>query len=112
MKAQAATCLFLAAMLVLTALPVASASLGPAATVAGTASAGKALGVGPLVYHSHIVDDDNNAQSSGNSDGIVNPGETIELYLNLRNSGTVDALATNDQAKRLEEQRLDSKASS
>jgi len=43
--------------------------------------------VGPLVYHSYTVDDDNNGNSSGNSDGIANCGETIELYVDVYNQG-------------------------
>jgi hypothetical protein len=43
--------------------------------------------VGPLVYDGHTVDDDNTGNSIGNSDGVVNPGETIELYVDLYNDG-------------------------
>jgi len=43
--------------------------------------------VGPLVYAGHMVDDDDNDQSSGNNDGVVNCGETIELYVDLYNQG-------------------------
>jgi hypothetical protein len=43
---------------------------------------------GPLVYNDHTVDDDNNQNSSGDDDGVVDPGETIELYVTLRNQGT------------------------
>jgi hypothetical protein len=43
--------------------------------------------VGPLVYDSHLVDDDDSEQSVGNNDGIVNCGESIELYVLLRNAG-------------------------
>ena len=32
--------------------------------------------------------DDNSGWSSGNGDGIINPGETVELYLTLLNYGT------------------------
>jgi len=35
-----------------------------------------------------VLDDDNSGDSSGNSDGILNPGESIELTLNLTNLGT------------------------
>lgn len=34
------------------------------------------------------IDDDNEGESSGNEDGILNPGEQIELTLNLSNLGT------------------------
>ncbi|MCK4449253.1 MAG: hypothetical protein KAX26_01545, partial [Anaerolineae bacterium] len=51
--------------------------------------------VGPLVYDSHTVDDDNSGQSSGNDDGIVNCGETIELYVDLYNQGSDTATGVN-----------------
>ncbi|RLC50055.1 MAG: hypothetical protein DRH79_08160, partial [Candidatus Cloacimonadota bacterium] len=50
----------------------------------------------------YTIDDDNIGDSSGNDDGIVNPGETIELTLNLKNFGTMTAngveatISTND----------------
>ena len=40
------------------------------------------------------VDDDNTGSSSGNGDGIINPGETIELGVSLKNYGS-SAAATN-----------------
>ena len=40
----------------------------------------------------HEIDDDNSGESSGNGDGIVNPGEQVELSLSLSNHGT-DATA-------------------
>jgi hypothetical protein len=43
--------------------------------------------VGPLVYDNHIVDDDNTGESNGNGDGVVDCGETVELYVTLRNQG-------------------------
>ncbi len=46
------------------------------------ASAGVFVGV-----DSFVVDDDNLGRSSGNGDGLVNPGETIELGLILKNYG-------------------------
>ncbi|MCK4410402.1 MAG: hypothetical protein KAW67_09960, partial [Candidatus Eisenbacteria sp.] len=39
-------------------------------------------------YHSCAVDDDGSGPSSGNGDGVVNPGETIELAVTLKNYGT------------------------
>ncbi len=36
-------------------------------------------------YESHAIDDDNSGYSSGNGDGIANPGETIELSVDLKN---------------------------
>ncbi len=44
-------------------------------------------------YDSHAIDDDNSGYSSGNGDGIANPGETIELSIDLENFGT-DQTAT------------------
>jgi hypothetical protein len=52
-------------------------------------------GVGPLVYDSHLIDDDNSDQSIGNDDGIVDPGETVELYVDLRNQGSDTATGVN-----------------
>jgi hypothetical protein len=45
------------------------------------------LAVGPLVYDSHLIDDDNTNNSVGNGNGTIDAGETIELYMDLRNSG-------------------------
>lgn len=42
-------------------------------------------------YAASTVDDDASGTSSGNGDGIVNPGETIELRVQLRNFGTLTA---------------------
>ncbi len=47
--------------------------------------------VGPVVYDSSIVDDDMSGESDGNNDGLVNPGENIELYVTLYNGGTSTA---------------------
>jgi hypothetical protein len=43
---------------------------------------------GSLVCASHIIDDDNNGSSIGNSNGQVNAGETIELSVNLKNTSS------------------------
>jgi len=43
-----------------------------------------------LEYHSHVIDDDNST-SSGDNDGLVEPGETIEMPVTLLNSGAGDA---------------------
>ena len=43
--------------------------------------------VGSLVYVAHEVDDDNSGQSSGNADGFINCGESIELWVALYNQG-------------------------
>jgi hypothetical protein len=48
---------------------------------------GHHLGITDLEYAGHTADDDNSGQSSGNSDGIVNCGEVIELYVHLHNPG-------------------------
>jgi hypothetical protein len=42
-------------------------------------------------YFSHVIDDDGAGGSSGNGDGVINPGETIELNVSLKNHGTVTA---------------------
>jgi hypothetical protein len=42
-------------------------------------------------HFSHTIDDDGAGQSSGNGDGVINPGETIELNVGLKNYGTVTA---------------------
>ena len=46
------------------------------------------LVVGPILYNSHTIDDDNTNNSIGNDDGVVSPGEIIELYIELNNSGS------------------------
>ncbi len=43
------------------------------------------------------IDDDNSGNSQGNSDGNVNPSETVEFAVNLRNFGT-DSTANNVSA--------------
>ena len=48
---------------------------------------------GPLTFESYAVDDDDLGDSSGNDDGFVNPGETIELYVTLYNEGFATATA-------------------
>lgn len=43
---------------------------------------------GPYVaYAGHLIDDDNEGSSSGNDDGVVDAGETIELLVALKNTG-------------------------
>jgi len=39
-------------------------------------------------YYSHTIDDDNSGGSSGNGDGIVNPGEVIQIPLVFKNYGS------------------------
>jgi uncharacterized repeat protein (TIGR01451 family) len=48
---------------------------------------------GPLVYEDHLVDDDNLGNSIGNGDGVVDCGETIELFVDLLNDGSEAAVA-------------------
>ena len=40
-----------------------------------------------IVYINHIIDDNNDGESNGDNDGIVEAGETIEVYLTLKNEG-------------------------
>jgi hypothetical protein len=40
-----------------------------------------------LVYGSSTLDDDTSGGSNGNGDGVVNPGETCDLYVTVRNVG-------------------------
>lgn len=42
-------------------------------------------------YFSHGIDDDSSGSSSGNGDSVVNPGETIELSVQLKNFGSQTA---------------------
>ncbi len=42
-------------------------------------------------YFSHSIDDDGSGLSDGNGDGVVNPGETIELNVSAKNYGTTIA---------------------
>ena len=58
------------------------------------------LDVGPLRYDSHLIDDDTGGNSIGNGDGIVDCGETIELYVDLLNQGT-DARPAFSRAERI-----------
>jgi hypothetical protein len=44
-----------------------------------------------LGWYSHIFDDDNSGGSSGNGDGVPNPGETIEVTVELKNYGVLPA---------------------
>ncbi|MFH1502170.1 MAG: C25 family cysteine peptidase [Candidatus Eisenbacteria bacterium] len=39
-------------------------------------------------WYSHTIDDDGSGASSGNGDGVVNPGETIEVAGTFKNYGT------------------------
>ncbi|MCF8083469.1 MAG: hypothetical protein K9M96_10255 [Deltaproteobacteria bacterium] len=47
---------------------------------------------GPILkYWSHTIDDNPSGGSNGNDDGQVNPGEDIELWMTLKNTGNADA---------------------
>jgi hypothetical protein len=51
--------------------------------------------VGPLVYESHLVDDDATPPSNGDGDGLVDCGETIELTVQVGNQGADAATGVN-----------------
>ncbi|MCK5132851.1 MAG: hypothetical protein KAR40_11940, partial [Candidatus Sabulitectum sp.] len=47
---------------------------------------------GPLVCMESVeIDDDNTGSSQGSNDGVINPGETIELFVSAENSGSSTA---------------------
>jgi hypothetical protein len=46
---------------------------------------------GGIIFDSLEISDDEIGSSSGNGDGIPNPGETIELWVTVRNTGTETA---------------------
>ncbi|MFB3844138.1 MAG: C25 family cysteine peptidase [Candidatus Cloacimonadaceae bacterium] len=43
---------------------------------------------GGLVYNGSVIDDDNSGNSSGNGNGIINAGETIEHKIKLKNTSS------------------------
>ena len=45
-----------------------------------------------LTYSAHTVDDDGAGTSQGNGDGLLNPGETIELAVQIRNAGELETM--------------------
>ena len=53
---------------------------------------GAVFGITPndavVAYRSHAIDDDDSGSSSGNGDGVANPGEDIELKVKLSNRGS------------------------
>jgi hypothetical protein len=51
--------------------------------------------VGPLYYTGHDVDDDMTGNSLGDNDGVVESGETIELYVEIWNAGDQTATGLN-----------------
>jgi hypothetical protein len=46
--------------------------------------------IGPLEFGSAVVDDDMPGPSDGNGDKVLDPGETIEFRVDVRNSGQPD----------------------
>jgi hypothetical protein len=58
-----------------------------AGTVANFRSSENCAGAGPLLYYSFLADDDDGGGSSGNGDGMLDCGETVELYVELYNYG-------------------------
>ena len=44
-----------------------------------------------LTYIDHSIDDNDDGESNGDNDGIVESGETIEVYVTLENLGDLDA---------------------
>jgi hypothetical protein len=48
--------------------------------------------VGPLVYEDQVIDDDRRGASDGDTSGLVDCGETIELEVSLRNEGSTAVL--------------------
>jgi hypothetical protein len=78
-------CLALLMTLIFALLPASGQPGTPPLLRQADASAG--IRMGPLVYAAQPVDDDASGESSGNGDGIVNCGETIELLVDLRNLG-------------------------
>ncbi|GAG06510.1 unnamed protein product, partial [marine sediment metagenome] len=48
---------------------------------------------GALSLSAVMVDDDTDGSSWGNGDGLVNPGEDLELFLSLRNPGGIEVHA-------------------
>jgi hypothetical protein len=43
--------------------------------------------IGPLVYNGYLIDDDNSGGTSGNGNGYLNCGETVDLTVLLYNEG-------------------------
>lgn len=47
--------------------------------------------VGPVAYSAHTISDDTIGQSNGDGDGIPEPGETLEVRVDVLNSGVTNA---------------------
>lgn len=59
-----------------------------ASFIPGTATITVTPATGALVcLDSAVIDDDNSGSSQGSDDGVINPGETIELYVTAGNTG-------------------------
>jgi C1A family cysteine protease/predicted secreted protein len=48
-----------------------------------------------LMYNNYTIDDDTGGESDGDNDGIVDCGETIEMYVALHNQGSETATGVN-----------------
>jgi hypothetical protein len=48
-----------------------------------------------VVYNNHFIDDDDTGGSSGNNNGIIDAGETIEMPLFVKNTGSGTAYSVN-----------------
>jgi PKD repeat protein len=57
--------------------------------VASEVTAGCTEGTPSITTGTLSIDDNNDGDSQGNSDGVVNDGETIEMYLTVANNGDV-----------------------
>lgn len=64
-------------------------------TPSNTASATLPVVIGPLVFSSHTIDDDNAGGTSGNSNGLIECGETVGLTVQLYNQGNTAATGLN-----------------
>jgi len=52
-----------------------------------------------LEYYSSSIDDDNLGSSSGNSNGRINPEETIEISITIENNGNNDVSGVTGQLR-------------
>lgn|GEM_PF-6372189 len=69
-----------------------------ASFIPGTATISVTQATGALVcLDSAVINDDNIGSSQGSGDGVINPGETIELYVTAGNTG--NSTATNVSAE-------------
>lgn len=48
-------------------------------------------GGGGLSFQQYIIDDDNNGLSHGNDNGVIDPGEVVEISVSVRNNGLLAA---------------------